>query len=209
MFETSKNAAKRLGLHPNTLRKMADEGKIEHYKTEFGQRRYNVDAYLKVSKPKTTICYCRVSSYKQKDDLQRQVEFMSNLYPTAEIVKDIGSGLNDKRKGLKSVLERAIRGEQLEVVVAYRDRLTRFGFGFISFVIEQNGGSVVVLNQINLSPEEELTTDLLSILHVFSCRMHGLRNYKNEVSKALSEQGTEQNLQPLDSCESVGFQLDD
>ncbi len=97
---------------------------------------------------------------------------MRAKYPKAEIVKDIGSGLNYKRKGLKSLLGRAMRGDQLEVVVAHRDRLARFGFELIEWIIQQNGGRVVVLKQTNLSPEQELTNDLLSILHVFSCRMH-------------------------------------
>ncbi|MEN8219807.1 MAG: recombinase family protein [Pseudomonadota bacterium] len=111
------------------------------------------------------------------------------------IVKDVGSGLNYKRRGLKSILERAMRGEQLEIVVAHKDRLARFGLGggaatsfeLIEWIIQENGGKIVVLKQTNLSPEQELTNVLLNILHVFSCRMHGLRNYRTQVRKVLSE----------------------
>jgi predicted site-specific integrase-resolvase len=189
-----RKAAKILGVHPNTLRKWADAGKIKHIRSASGQRRYDVDDFLGKQKESKTICYCRVSSYKQKDDLQRQIEFMRRKYPNATIVKDIGSGINFKRKGLFSILESAINGNKFEVVVAYRDRLARFGIDLIRWIIEQSGGKLVVLNQINLSPEAELTQDLLTILHVFSCRMHGLRSYKNKIAKDFANKGTKKTV---------------
>lgn len=188
MFTTSKKACEVLGLHPNTLRKMANNGEIKYYRTVSGQRRYNVGDYLGSKTEIKTICYCRVSSYKQRDDLQRQVEFMSAKFPGSEIIKDIGSGLNYKRKGLISILRRAMSGEPIKLVSAHKDRIARFGFELVTLVIEENGGELVVLNQDTLSPEQELTADLLNVLHVFSCRMHGLRNYKKQVSEALSNQ---------------------
>jgi predicted site-specific integrase-resolvase len=205
----SREACRILSIHPNTLRRYADNGTIEFFKTESGQRRYNVEAYLGLQQQTSTICYCRVSSSKQRDYLGRQVEFMQSRYPNTEIVKDIGSGLNYKRKGLKSILERAMRGDKLEIVVAHKDRLARFagksfcatktfaceGFELIEWIVQQSGGKVVVLKQTNLSPEQELTNDLLSILHVFSCRMHGLRNYKKQVQQALSEPEENANME--------------
>jgi excisionase family DNA binding protein len=182
-YIVSKEAAKILGVHPNTLRKWAQTGEIEYIRSASGQRRYDVNKYLGITRPAETICYCRVSSYKQKDDLARQVEFMAERYPDARIVKDISSGLSFKRKGLRSILESAISGDKLEVVVAYKDRLARWGFDLIKWIIERNSGRIVVLNKIELSPESELTQDLLAILHVFSCRMHGLRSYKNKIAK--------------------------
>ena len=107
----SREAAKRLGCHPCTLRKWADAGKIPHIRTDSGQRRYDVDAYLRIQTQRVVIGYCRVSSFKQRDELDRQVQFMRNQYPQAEIIKDIGSGLNFKRTGLKTILERAMRGD--------------------------------------------------------------------------------------------------
>ena len=108
-YVTSREASKILGLHPNTLRHYADNGTIESYRTKSGHRRYNVEAYLGLQKEATTICYCRVSS--PSDDLERQVEFMQAKYPNAEVIKDIGSGLNYKRKGLRTILGRAMRGD--------------------------------------------------------------------------------------------------
>ncbi len=184
-----RKAVERLGLHPNTLRKYADEEKIQVIKNEAGQRLYNVEAYIRGSAKATLICYCRVSSSKQKDDLQRQIQYMQSLYPEAEVVKDIGSGLNFKRKGLRSLLDRLLRGDKLTLVVACRDRLCRFGFELIQYMVEQNGGKIVVLDQtvhvipLWCCPQTELTTDLLSIIHVFSCRMHGLRKYSKKIKQ--------------------------
>jgi predicted site-specific integrase-resolvase len=119
---------------------------------------------------------------------------MREKYPKAEIIKDIGSGLNFKRKGLLSLLERAMRGDSLQLVVAHRDRLARFGLELIKYIVETNGGELVVLDQTTYSPEQELSKDLLNILHVFSCRMHGLRNYKKQVHQALSQSKTKGDL---------------
>ena len=195
MFVSSREAAKRLGLHPNTLRAYADGGKIEHYRTASGHRRYNVDSYVGSASVASVVCYCRVSSSKQRDDLDRQVQFMQEHFPEAEIVKDIGSGLNYKRKGLKTLLERALRGDKLKVVVAHRDRLCRFGFELFEHIIKLAGGEIVVLKESSLSPEQELTTDLLSIIHVFSCRLHGLRNYKSKIREAVSDNRTKEDTQ--------------
>ena len=189
----SRKAAERLGLHPQTLRRYAAQGKIPYYRNAGGQRLYDVDAYLRGRAAPAVVCYCRVSSAKQRGDLARQVEQMRGLYPDAEIVTDIAGGLNWRRKGLRGILERLHRGDKLEVVVAHRDRLARFGFELIEWLVEQNGGSIVVLNQPDASPESELTEDLLAILHTFSCRMHGLRRYRTAIAQdpGLSEHSAE------------------
>jgi predicted site-specific integrase-resolvase len=178
-----RKAVEFLGLHPNTLRKYADEGSIRSIKNGAGQRLYDVESYRRDCAKPAIICYCRVSSAKQKEDLKRQVEYMRERYPEAEVIEDIGSGLNFKRKGLRSLLVRLMRGDKLTIVVACRDRLCRFGFDLFEFLAQQNGGSVMVLEQSSDSPESELTSDLLSILHVFSCRMHGLRSYGKKIKE--------------------------
>jgi len=198
VFVPLRVAAKKLGLCKATLRKYADAGKIKSIRTPANQRLFDIESFIGTAE-KAVICYCRVSSAKQKDDLARQVTFMRNQFPEAEIIQDVGSGLNFKRKGLRSILERALRGAKLTVVAAHRDRLARFGFELIEFVIKQAGGEVMVLDRILLSPEEELTKDLLEILHVFSCRLHGLRRYSTEIEKDpnLSKQDTTANLQKM------------
>ncbi|MBI1240112.1 IS607 family transposase [Umezakia ovalisporum] len=178
-----REAVKQLGLHPNTLRKYADNGKIESIKNEAGQRLFNVESYLRGATRTSFVCYCRVGSTKQRDDLGRQIAYMQSLYPDAEIIKDIGSGINFKRKGLQALLDRLMRGDKLTIVVACRDRLARFGFELIQYMVEQNGGRIVVLDNNVHCPESELTSDLLSILHLFSCRMHGLRKYSKKIKE--------------------------
>ena len=96
---------------------------------------------------------------------------------------DVGSGLNFRRKGLISLLERIHKGDKLSVVVAYRDRLARFGTELIETLLKRNGGELVVLNQRDLSSEEELTADLIAILTVFGARVYGLRRYREEIKE--------------------------
>ena len=165
------------------MRRYAAEGKIPYYRNAGGQRLYDVDAYLRGKADPQVVCYCRVSSAKQRGDLERQVGQMRGLYPEAEVITDVAGGLNWKRKGLRAILERLHQGDKLEVVVAHRDRLARFGFELIQWLVEQNGGQVVVLNQSDASPASELTEDLLAVLHTFSCRMHGLRRYRTAIAQ--------------------------
>jgi len=182
MYISSKKASKILGTHPNTLRKWADEGKIKHIRTPSNRRMYDVESFINGS-GKKRFCYCRVSSTKQKDDLGRQVEFMRQRYPQHSIIEDVGSGLNFKRKGLLTLLDSVCGREVEEVVVAHRDRLSRFGFELIKWLIEKNGGKLLVLNDVSQSPQAELVADLMSIIHVFSCRLHGLRKYSSKIKK--------------------------
>ena len=193
VYLPSRKAAERLGLHPQTLRRYAAQGRIPFYRNSGGQRLYDVDAFLRGKANPETVCYCRVSSPKQRGDLQRQVAHMRELYPDAQVVTDVAGGLNWKRKGLLAILERLHRGDKLTLVVAHRDRLARFGFELIQWLVEQNGGSVLVLNQPDASPGSELTEDLLAVLDSFSCRMHGLRRYRAAIAedKGLSDNPAE------------------
>lgn len=176
VYMSLKKAVEVTGLHPNTLRKYADRGDIPSYRIPNGDRRFDVSAFSPTTQ--SVIGYARVSQPKQKPDLDRQCEFLRSRINGIEVIRDIGSGLNLKRKGLKAVLERAISGERITLVVTYRDRLARFGFDLIEWIIFRSGGKIVVLNQINTSPMEELTRDLAAIITVFSSRLHGLRSHK-------------------------------
>lgn len=193
-YYPSREAARILGVHPNSLRKWADSGEISTIKTKSGQRRYDVEGYLGKSANNTTICYCRVSSWKQRDELERQVEFLQKQFPTAEFVKDVGSGINFKRKGLKTILERAMSGTHITLVVAHRDRLARFGIDLIRQVIEQNGGKLVVLDDHSFSSEQELSKDLMNIIHVFSARTPGLRHCKKQINQMISDEMSKKTL---------------
>ena len=185
-FMTPRDAAKALGYNVDYLRQLAKQGKIPTIRTPGGHLRYAIQEYVDEQRVSdiTTLCYCRVSGKAQAADLASQVAYMREKFPEAEVIEDFGSGINFKRKGLQRILERLLRGDKRRIVVAHRDRLARFGGEVIRFLVEQNGGEVVVLNQTSLSPEQELTvSDLLEILHVFSSRMYGLRRYTDKIKE--------------------------
>ena len=185
-YKTPRETSEILGISIDRLRHLAENGTISTIRTPGGQRRYDVQGYLdaQTGTDSTTIGYCRVSGKGQSDDLASQVAYLRKHYPDAEIIRDFGSSINFKRKGLRTLLERILRGDKLLLVVAHRDRLARFGGEVIQFLVEQNGGEVVVLDEtVYSSPEEELTADLLTILHIFSCRMSGLRRYRDQIKE--------------------------
>lgn len=185
-FFTPGKAAEYLGVSSAKLRSLRKRGIIQGYKTDGGQFRYSkssletyISGIIKDEKKKGYI-YARVSSSHQKEDLERQVRYLKELYPDYIVIKDIASGLNFHRKGLRSLLERSMYGDVGEVVVSFKDRLCRFGFELIEWFINANGGRIKVENTRNSSTEQELTEDLISIITVFSARIHGSRSYKRK-----------------------------
>ena len=181
-------AAARLGVSTKTLERWLEDGKIEGIFTQGGQRRYNLDSVIPVRRgnptdERATLLYARVSSRGQKNDLSQQIEFLAARYPDAEIITDIGSGLNFKRKGLQTLLDRVLTNTCKLVVIAHKDRLCRFGFDLISWICARQQTEILVLNQTNLSPEREMVEDILAIIHAFSCRLYGLRKYKKQVAE--------------------------
>ena len=212
----SREAARILKLHPNTLRRFADNGIIDYIKTPSGQRRYNVQDYIEKNKLnvqlRSKVCYCRVSSSKQKNDLEKQIKFMQESYPDYEIISDIGSSLNYKRKGLLSLLERINKGEISEIVVAYKDRLSRFSFELIEQFVKLNHGKIVVLNKDSISQEKELSEDIISIITIFSARIHGSRRYKSRIqTETDSNSGADSDFEEMvwDSQDDVQSSIDE
>ncbi len=177
-----------LKVHYQTLYRMEEKGLIDVKRTNGGHRLYNLEKYLRENnlndnKEKINICYCRVSSKKQQADLLRQVSLMEKKFPNHMIIKDIGSGLNTDRKGLKKIMEMAIEGEIGEVVVTYKDRLARFGYELIEWLIEKySNGKIKILNKKEEeTPEEEITKDILQIMNVYVAKINGRRKIKNDV----------------------------
>lgn len=185
-----KEAIKLLGVNNATLRRMGDSGEIPCIRMDSGRYLYNISKFVSKANPdliiseKKNVCYARVSGRGQKVDLQNQIDYLKSKYPTFEVISDYGSGLNYKRKGLQAILDLAYKGKLGKVVVTYKDRLCRFGFELFEYILEtQCDAKIVVLSQVSSSPETELSTDLLSIITVFSARMHGLRKYKNKIKE--------------------------
>ena len=197
-FITPGEASKLSGLDIQTIRKLVDNKKISGFITPSGHRRINRkcfqellandynDEKIEVSE-KENFLYTRVSTKKQMDDLSRQIEFVRRpIYSEYTLITDIGSGINFKRKGLQTLLDRCLQNRIGEVVVAYRDRLCRFGFELIESLIKKAGGTITVigngLEEINES--KELTDDLLAIVTIFSCRQMGKRSYSSKRRQA-------------------------
>ena len=183
-----KEASRLIGVDLATLRRMAGRDELKHIRTDNGRYLYDVSSFLKRGNPEVQerkkICYARVSSRGQKGDLQNQIEFLKSKNPKAEVISDYGSGLNFNRKGLRQILDLAYKGELEEVVVTYKDRLCRFGFELIEYILKtQSNAKIVVLGNNSTSKGTELASDLLSIITVFSARMHGLRKYKSQIKE--------------------------
>jgi predicted site-specific integrase-resolvase len=191
-FVTTKKAKEILGVHVLTLHNWEKGGKIETIKTAGGHRLYNVEKYLRENKgylkedketlkiKKENICYVRVSTKGQKDDLERQKTYMKNKYKEYTIIEDIGSGINFNRNGLRKIIDMAINGRINKLVVAYKDRLTRFGFELIEDLIKKySNGEIIIENKTQKKEsKEELVEDVLQILNVYTAKMNGLRKYK-------------------------------
>jgi len=214
-YITTKEAKEISKVTVKTLRIWDKEGKVRTIRTESNARRYNLKDIQNavgigfVIKNKEKICYCRVSSKKQMDDLERQKDFFRNKFPNHKLVTDVGSGLNWKRKGLKTLLVRAMRGDISEIVVAHRDRLSRFTFELLEWLFKHNGVKLVVLNEKkDHSTDQELTDDILSIIHVYSCRKMGQRRYRNGNSedkedKIVSKSETTDNIETVDREQEI------
>ena len=135
---------------------------------------------------KKKICYCRVSSNKQNNDLERQINLMQLNYPNYEIISDIGSGLNFKRKGLEKIINMAIKGEIEEVVITYKDRLARFGYDLIEMILNKySNAKITIINQNKYqTADEELVKDIISIMNVYVAKINGMRkSHKNLIKK--------------------------
>lgn len=193
-----KEASKLLGVHQRTLYQWDEKGIIKTIRTPGGKRLYNVEEFIKKKecgedkkciknleeldklKGKISICYVRVSSLKQKEDLDRQKKLIRDKYPNHLMIEDIGSGINLNKRGILKIIELAIEGKIKELVVAYKDRLARYGYELIEHLIEKySKGKIIILNKKDdLEPEEELAFDVLQIMNVFVAKMNGLRKYK-------------------------------
>lgn len=193
-----KEASKILGVHQRTLYQWDEKGWIETIRTDGNKRLYNVEKYLKEKKcdddekclddlekldkikGKLKLSYVRVSSHNQKDDLERQKTQLKKLYPKHIMIEDIGSGINLNKKGIRKIIKLAIDGKIEELVIAYKDRLARFGYELIEDLIkEYSDGKIIIANKNReLKQEEELAYDVIQIMNVFTAKMNGLRKYE-------------------------------
>ncbi len=180
--------AKILGVSIPTLRRWEQEGRApKSVRTEGGQRRYEVP--LETSECDDvgvqTLAYARVSSQGQKEDLKRQIEvlelFCASKGWTFEVISDLGSGMNYHKKGLQRLLSLILESKINRLVLTHKDRLLRFGAELVFALCEAKNIEVVIINKGEQpSFEEELASDVLEIITVFSARLYGARSKKNK-----------------------------
>ena len=184
--------AKRLGVSIKTLQRWDRDGILVAKRTPTDRRYYTEDQYLEyigstTESKRKIIAYVRVSGVNQKDDLQNQITFIRNHVNTKgeildAVIEDIGSGLNYNRKNWNDLLLNQIpKGEIKKIYITYKDRFVRFGFDWFERFCNHYDCEIIVINNPDTSPQKELVDDLISIIHVFSCRIYGLRKYKKDI----------------------------
>lgn len=179
-----------LGISIVTLRRWDRSGLLKPIFRTFGNhRRYNLTEITKLfnknSNIKKVIGYSRVSSFDQKKDLETQIQvitkYIKNKYDNFEIIEDLGSGLNYKKRGLRKLIKLICNQDISVLVLTHKDRLLRFGSDIIIQLCENFNIEVIILNQdTEESFEKSLCNDIISIITVFSAKLYGKRSHKNK-----------------------------
>ena len=182
-FVSYNTVRKTLKIHRQTLYRMEQRGEIDVIWVG-NKRMYNLNKFLNqyniINSDRKKICYCRVSSRKQKADLDRQINYMQANYKEYLIISDIGSGLNMNRSGLRRIIDLAINGEIDELVITYKDRLARFGYDLIEHIIKNySNGKIVIINNNQIqTANEEHVKDTIYIMNVYTAKINGSRKIK-------------------------------
>ena len=180
--------AKRLGVSTMTVRRWIKAGKIKAHQIgrEFRIPESEILRLLEGRTLDKVVIYARVSSRDQKEDLERQVEYLKNYcsskgYQVVKILTDFSSGLNENRRGLKQLFKLVEGGEVTKVIITYRDRLTRFGFKYLEQYLNSHGVEIeVIFDDEEKTPEKELVEDLLAIVTSFAGKRYGMRSHKKK-----------------------------
>jgi len=189
--------AKMLHKTVRTLQTWDRKGILSARRTPTNRRYYtqeDINKYFGIPtnpEEKRAIAYCRVSSPAQKPDLKNQRKVLEDFcaakgFGDVEFVSEIGGGLNFKRKQFNKLMDSVIAGAVGKIIIAHKDRLCRFGFDWFHRLAKEHGCDIIVLNSEQLSPEQEMVQDLMTIIHCFSSRLYGLRNYKKSLRNALA-----------------------
>ncbi|WP_297421841.1 IS607 family transposase [Thermococcus sp.] len=180
--------AKKLGVSKMTVLRWIKSGKLKAHRIgkEYRVPESEIKRILEGKIPDKVVVYARVPSRDQKEDLERQVEYLKNYcsskgYQVAKILTDISSGLNENRRGLKQLFKLVESGEITKVVITYKDRLTRFGFRYLEQYFNSHGVEIeVIFDEEDKTPEKELVEDLLAIVTSFAGKLYGMRSHKKK-----------------------------
>lgn len=189
-----KDFSKLLGVSVTTLQRWDNKGVLKAHRTPTNRRYYTYDQYLdfkgltKETDERSVVIYARVSTRNQKDDLENQIRFLREFCNARGMIvdtcmEDYGSGLNYNRKNWNMLLNHVMENRVRTIVIAHKDRFVRFGYDWFESFCKRFGTEIIIVNNEALSPQEELVQDIISILHVFSCRLYGLRKYKTQMER--------------------------
>ena len=188
-----KEFAELLGVSVKTLQRWDREGTLTANRTPTNRRYYTYKQYLEFKgitedDARKVVLYARVSTKNQKDDLQNQTAFLRQFCNARgmivdQCIEEYGSGLNYNRKKWNELLDEVMEQKIKTIVITHRDRFVRFGYDWFERFLSKYNVKIIVVNNELLSPKEELVQDIISILHVFSCRIYGLRKYKKKIKR--------------------------
>ena len=193
---TSAKIIKReLDITSQTLYNWRRLDKIKFQKINDRKFLYDIDSIYELQKPVKNVIYVRVSNTKQSDDLYKQEQILKeycvkNGFKVHEIYSDIASGMNEERKNFNRLIDEIQQGNICRVFISFKDRLTRFGFSYFEKMFARFGCTIEVLNSTDEKTyEQELTEDLISIIHHFSMKMYSNRRKKlKEAEKILKDE---------------------
>jgi len=190
-------ASEYLGVSINTLKTLANNGKVKSFKTTGEHRRFrqeDLDAYMGVEKEKQeklTVIYARCSTAKQKENLERQKD---RLRKHAEakgykyvLIDEIASGINEKRNGIHKLIKMCFEGKVERILIEYKDRLARFGYEYLDAIFKNLEITVEVVETKEKKYEEELAEDIMKILTCYSARFYGRRGGRKKKNTAEDE----------------------
>ena len=185
-----------IGVNKKTLQRWDKIGQLKPILLESGHRRYN-DNHVqlvmqnKIKSDKINIIYCRESTKQQQNSLINQIDkcklFALNKGLTIDkIIEDFGSGLNYNRKGLTELIKLITQNKIDNLIIYYKDRLLRFGFELIEQLCLIYSTNIIIIDdsESNKTKEQEFADDLISIIHYFSMKLYGSRNYKSKIKNA-------------------------
>ena len=207
MYQSAATIQKRFEISRSTLASWANNGLVRVKRLNGGKRIYhNRDIETKLGggineffEEKNKVIYARVSSSKQREDLERQVQGLKEKYPNHVVYKDIGSGLNFRRKRFEAVLDGIFTEVIGEVVVSYKDRLCRYGFELFELFCKHHGTKIVVSNsRENADNHGELAEDLLAVCNFFVARNNGRRSHQRKKAEAVSIADVERDPEEVD-----------
>ena len=189
---------KELHISRPTLKVWKDQNKIEYKKLSDKLYLYNVDSLNQPIKSENNkyVIYARVSSSKQKDDLNRQIQILKeyslkNGHKIDNVFEDIGSGMSSDRTGLNQLLNMIFKKEIHTIYISFKDRISRFGFNYFENICSKFGTKIEILDDDNFrnkDMEKELTDDLIAIIHYYSMKVYNGRRKKfNKIKKELAE----------------------